>query len=295
MKNEYEFPQIDASYWRIDDKTWVAERKANWEKIEKYYSGGLTKSKKGINIVKRYYLKGEMPDFKALRDWDDVERHLDLYSFIWLHPSKNKNVLSPLRDSYVNSPLIMEQDVQFGLGVLFLSGSLWPAMDYTGEDVAGIFYTDGFNKDIFEIIMGDYECPYFPEKNDLKWKIPKFHKYGYYHIINMAKWTCAKTLSILSNDCLYQYDIYLNFWTRGCEADNSYFSTDVYQLDKPYLIKALHRINRFDVDKEGDTARGRFVHKIRKLLDEHQFHPTLKKLWAAVKQDTSDVKGLWRL
>jgi len=294
MKNKYEFPQVDASYWRIDDKAWVAERKANWERIEKYYSGGLEKSKKGMSILKRFYLKGEMPDFKALKDWDNTERHLDLYSLIWLHPSNDMNVLVPLRDSYVNSPLIVEQDIQFGLRILFQSGCQWPAMDFTETDVSSIFYTNGLNKNIFEIILGDFERPYFPDNADPTWVIHKF-KYGYYHIIDMAKWTCAKTLSFLSNDCLYQYEVYLDFWIRGCNLDTNYFSTDNYQFDAPYLLKALHRINRFDAEKEGDTARGRFVHKIRKLLDEHEFHPTFKELWAEVKSDTSDVKGLWRL
>lgn len=286
--------EIDLSHWKTDDE-WLANRKARWDTFQKSYIGGFEKSKKGMNIIKRYYLYGEIPDFKTLEKWDDVARHLDLYSLIWLHPSKDKNILIPLRDSYVNSPLVVEQDVQFGLGILFFSGSIWPAMDYTGKEVSDVFYADGFNKDIFEIIMGDFDCPYFPEVNDAKWKILKFNKYGHRHIINMAKWTCAKTLSILSNDCLYQYDIYLDFWIKGCKADSNYFLTDDYRLDAPYIRKALHRINRFDSDKEGDTARGRFVHKIRKLLDEHEFHPTLKELWAEVKSDTNDVKGLWRL
>lgn len=294
MNNKVLFPEIDLSYWKIDDKEWIANRKASWSNIEKYYSGGLEKSKKGMSILKRYYLKGDMPDFEDLRGWDNVERHLDLYSLIWLHPSKDPNVLIPLRDSYVNSLLIVEQDVQFGLRMLFDSGCYWPTVDLTGTDISKILCTGGLNKNIFELFYGNFEKPYFPEDAKSSWSIHKF-KYGYYHIIDMAKWTCAKTISVLSNDCLYQYDVYLNFWVSGCEADNKFFSGESYQLYEPYIIKALHRINRFDTDKEGDTARGRFVHKVRKLLDEHEFHPTLKELWEEVKSDTNDVKGLWRL
>lgn len=294
MHDKTLFPEIDLSYWKIDDKEWAANRKSDWGKIEKYYSGGLEKSKKGMSILKRYYLKGELPDFRELKDWDNVERHLDMYSLVWLHPSNDPSVLVPLRDMYINSPLIVEQDVQFGLRMLFDSGCYWPTVDFTGTDISKILYTGGLNKSIFEIFYGDFDKPYFPEDSKSKWSIYKF-KYGYFHIIDMAKWTCAKTLSILSNDCLYQYDVYLDFWIRGCEVDKNFFSSESYQLYEPHIIKALHRINRFDADKEGDTARVRFVHKIRKLLDKHEFHPTLKALWAEVKNDTGDVKGLWRI
>jgi hypothetical protein len=154
MIENSEFPIIDTSYWKLEDKAWVAERKANWDVIEKYYSGGLEKSKKGMNIIKRYYLKGEMPDFEALRSWsDETLRHLDLYSFLWLHPSKDQRVLTELRNQYVNSPLVVEYDIKVGLGILFESGELIPVYDAKNVDVATSFNSGGLNLLMFQIIV----------------------------------------------------------------------------------------------------------------------------------------------
>lgn len=294
MIENCEFPAIDTSYWKLDDKAWIAERKANWDVIEKYYSGGLEKSKKGMNIIKRYYLKGEMPDFEALRSWsDETLRHLDLYSFLWLHPSKDKGVLTELRNQYVNSPLVLEYDIKIGLGILFESGELIPVYDAKNVDLATSFNSGGINLLMFQLIVGDISKDYYPEERETIHKIEKFRG-GYDLFVMFSRWLCTKKLSILSEDCLYQYDDYLNHWLKCCEKDVRFFEFR-FKHYKDLLPLALHRINRFDVDKEGDTARGRFVHKIRKLLDEHEFHPTLKELWAEIKSDTNDVKGLWRL
>lgn len=295
MTENYVFPSIDKSYWKENDNSWIEKRKRSWEVIEKYYCGGREKTKKGMNIIKRYYLKGEVPDFELLRSWtDETTRHLDLYSFLWLHPSKDKILLTELRNQYVNSALVLESDVRSGLSLLFDSGSMVPTYESTSIDIERAFDSGGYNLLMFSIILGDVSKEYFPENSDANWKIEKFNR-GYQNIIEYGKWLCVKQPSLLSEDCLYQYDEYLQYWIKGCSLDSTYFQRLFHEKTKPYFVKALHRINRFEVEKEGDTARGRFAHKIRKLLDEHEFHPTLKELWAEVKSDTNDVKGLWRL
>lgn len=293
MIENSEFPIIDSSYWKLDDKTWVSERKANWEVIERCYSDGLEKSKKGMNIIKRYYLKGEMPDFESLRSWnDETLRHLDLYSFLWLHPSKDKNVLTELRNQYVNSPLVVEYDIKVGLGILFHSGELLPVRDAKHIDLTKDFNTGGINLLMFQLIVGDLSKDYYPENRNTIHKVEKFRN-GFNKFVIFGQWLCAKKLSVLSEDCLYQYDDYLQYWLKCCDKDVYFFGSS-FKYYKDALVMALHRINRFDEDKEGDTARGRFVPKIRKILDEHEFHPTLKELWAEVKNNTNDIKGLWR-
>lgn len=295
MQTNYEFPNIDTSHWKVNDDVWIEERKRTWDIIEKYYCGGREKTKKGMNIIKRYYMKGEMPDFESLRSWsDETTRHLDIYSFLWLHPSKDRALLTELRNQYVNSALVVEFDIRSGLSLLFDSGSMVPTYDPTSIDIESAFYSGGHNLLMFTIILGDMSKEYYPENSEATWKIIKFNR-GYQNIIEYGKWLCVKQPNFLSEDCLYQYDEYLQYWIKGCSLDSAHFQRIFQEKTKPYFVKALHRINRFDADKEGDTARGRFVHKIRKLLDEHEFHPTLKELWAEVKNDTSDVKGLWRL
>lgn len=295
MTGAYIFPNIDKSYWPLDNKEWVAERNKNWERIEKYYYGGREKSKKGMNILKRYYLKGEIPDFEPLMGWDDESsRHLDLYAFLWMHPSKDEELLIQLRDQYVNSPLVSEYDIKIGCRFAMDVGCMLPTYDTRNLNQDTLFDSGGLNLLMFTVIFGDLSIDYFPEKRECRRKVEKFYN-GYQYIFDYGNWLCVKNQNPLSEDCLYQYDEFLEYWEKTCSLDGRYFEGIFATKVKPQFIKALHRINRFDVAGEGDTARGRFVHKIRKLLDEHEFHPTLKELWAEVKSDANDVKGLWRV
>ena len=50
--------QIDKSYWKLKDKQWVAERQANWPKFEAMLQD--YKTRKGLSIIKAYYLRGKM-------------------------------------------------------------------------------------------------------------------------------------------------------------------------------------------------------------------------------------------
>lgn len=291
LKNE--FPPIDTSYWRLDDKEWTAERKMKWIRIEKYYYyGGTGKSKKGMNIIKRYYLKGELPDFKSLKEWDNVERHLDLFSFLWLHPSRDREILTNLRNIYVNNPLIVEFDIRSGLNILYNSGCNIPTSDPENMDMDRAFDSDGYNLLMFDIIMGDFSKDEFPDQRKSDWVVNKF-LFGYHDLVEFGKWLCVKKPNRLSGDCLYQYDEYLNYWLISCSKDIGYFNFSNFERHKQSFTKAFHRIHRFDINKEGNTARTCFVQKIRKILDEHEFPSIFKKVWIDVKNDDNKIKGLW--
>lgn len=293
MNDKNLFPEIDTSYWKLDDKAWVAERKANWEKIEKYYSGGLEKSKKGMNILKRYYLKGDMPDFRALRDWDNVERHLDLYSFIWLHPSRNFEVLNGLRNAYISCEDVLNNDIHRGILHLICVGFLYPSTNTT-DDVVSIFNSGCTNKMMFEIAIGDFSEPNLRENGKKNPELPKFTYCGYSSVHTVGQWLCVSKPGVLAEHCLLQFDCFLDYIYLCCRQD-SYFIKRLEKGLEPSIKKALFRIHRFDCEKEGDTARSRCVFKIKKLFDEREFHPQFKQIWNEVKTDTSDVKGLWRL
>ncbi|MDE1462687.1 hypothetical protein [Spartinivicinus poritis] len=122
MSDAVSFPEIDTSYWQVKDKTWIAERKSQWETIEPRLKTGMNKTQRAMSIIKRYFLKSIMPDFEALSDWKSDFRHLDLFCFIWLHPSRDKQVLKKLRDAYMHSPLVGESDVWLGIGGFLREG-----------------------------------------------------------------------------------------------------------------------------------------------------------------------------
>ncbi|TVV39397.1 hypothetical protein [Thalassolituus sp. C2-1] len=281
-----EFPVVDTTYWKTKDKQWMAGRHEQWAVIENYFVGPATKSKKAKGILKRYFLHGSMPDFKALKSWKSNERHLDLFCFLWLHPSWDSDVLVPLRDAYIHSPLVLEEDVSVGMELLFQYGALIASAEYfENEDVSDVIQTDGNNRLLFDLMIGNLS-----EQKGIEKKV----NYPMHHIIEMSKWLCNKKLHIINNDCLYQYGSYLDFWYQSCPKNENYFDDAFYKGALPYIEKALYRIYYFDTEKEGDTCRTRFVVKIRKILDEREFIQDFKQLWLDVKAGKIQVENPWK-
>ena len=149
------FPAIDTSYWKTDDPLWVKERKNEWSEIEPMLKHAGQKSKKAITIIKRYFLKGDMPDFIKLKDWGVYERHLDLFCFIWLHPSWDEPLLTELRNTYINSPVIKEADALYGIGSFLSNGKRGASLPYTKDEIGNAIFTDGHNELLFKVLMGD--------------------------------------------------------------------------------------------------------------------------------------------
>ncbi|PAU65360.1 hypothetical protein [Pseudomonas indica] len=113
---------FDTSYWRPKDPVWLAAREAQWPVImELLYL--RNKSKKALGIIKRYFFKGTLPDWAALKNWEHSERHLDLMLFLYLHPSRDHAVLAPLRDAYLQSAYVVPNDIWLGMINLLYFGS----------------------------------------------------------------------------------------------------------------------------------------------------------------------------
>jgi hypothetical protein len=288
-----EFPVVDTTYWKTKDKEWMAARHEQWATIESYFRGPATKSKKAKGILKRYFLHGAMPDFKALKSWKSDERHLDLFCFLWLHPSWEPAVLVPLRDAYIHSPLVLEEDVSVGMELLFRYGSIIAAQDFSERgEVLDILQTDGHNKILFEVMMGDISLDTLPELGGA-WQRKKF-SFSIPFVFTMTKWLCNKKLHIINNDCLYQYDVFLEFWYKSCAVGEEYFKKNGNERYLSIIEEALYRIYYFDTEKEGDTCRSRFVVKIRKILDDREFIQDFKQLWLDVKAGKIQVENPWK-
>ncbi|KZZ41535.1 hypothetical protein A3759_15215 [Thalassolituus sp. HI0120] len=151
---EYIFPEIDTRYWKLDDKEWVKNRKQQWKVIEPMFKDGAHKSKQGIGIIKKYYMKGEMPDFKSLKDWDDFDGHLDLFCFLWLHPSDDKGTLETLRDEYIDYPLVLENDLSRGLNIFLSYATLYSSYSYKDSEVNKVLNTNGNNVFYYNLLFG---------------------------------------------------------------------------------------------------------------------------------------------
>ena len=294
---EHFFPEIDLSFWKTTDRAWVAERAARWKEIEP--SLKYIKPSKGVTICKHYFLKGRLPDWEALRDWKQKGSHLDLFLFLWLHPSEDKEYLIQLRDLYIKSMVITKSDIRFSH---FLDATIDRCSFYYNDEAVqngeiGQFIITGKNEFYFDVLMRNIEyitdgvetlqiTDYLRQKLEsikVELKVPKGR--GLFELKMMGKWLCIKKMRPINEDFLLQYDDPLEWWYRGCEQNEDYFVSIGDQAEKVRngFRKALYRIHHFDSVAEGDTCRSRFVEKISGILDERPFIGEITEMWLKVK------------
>lgn len=292
--------KIDTSFWLTKDKTWMEERHAQWLAIEKSVS--LDKNKPEVNVIKQYFLKGKMPNWRKYRDMNKQLEHLDLRFFLWLHPSSNPDVLKPLYISYMQSDLIQPLDVAFGYRA-FLGHELVRA-------------TSPYKS------LADYPFPFLGEKNIILFRIMfedidyvkdvvyhlyggqekfdrqpvKFFDYlGYDHFLFMKRWLLQESTLPLSLYGLYQYDEVLEWCLTTLTEKNKQEFLDTIQNPKSIqgYQKALYCIHHFDTEKEDDNFRARAVYKMRDILEQHDFVPEFKQMWEDIKAGKIDVENPW--
>ncbi len=293
--------KIDISYWLSKNKSWMEDRKAQWPAIEKVVE--LNRKKPEVNVIKQYFLRGKMPRWEKYKDWDDLFRPLDLNMFLWLHPSNDSEVLKDLYISYMESDSIHEQDVIKGYGsfvdheFMRVPSTKKSLTDYPFP------YRGKKNIILFRIIFEDIN--YVKDRmigmvggldNFDKKAKHVFEFLGYHHFLYMRRWLLQEPKSPLMLNCLFQYD----------EAVEWCLTTITVNKEKEFLDgikapvylhsfqKALYCIHNFNTEKEGDTCRTRFVHKIRKILDEREFISEFKQMWEDTKAGKIEVKDPWK-
>ena len=206
VTNDYSFPEFDTSYWKIRDKTWMDGRKAVWPQIEGMLCS--SKSGKGKTAIKKYFLKGELPDWNKFRAYDNSERHLDLFMMLWLHPSWDKQLLLKLRDDYINSVVIRIEDIEVGYSNFFMASIVLPSQDYSDlpeeERVEELSYgidTRGNNELLFDLLTQGLDRAYY----DLQFLYLDGHSpetrrfypvksFGFDYLNLMGFWLCIKKI-----------------------------------------------------------------------------------------------------
>lgn len=302
MSSEFKFPEIDTSYWKTKDKAWMAEREAQWPAIEKIVS--LNRKKPEVNVIKQYFLKGKMPNWEKYRDWDDLFRHLDLRFFLWLHPSDDPLVLKPLYRSYMESDLVHPRDVLSGYGAFLDNELLRATMPYKALEEYPFPFMGKKNIILFRILFEDLDYAKSSMNRLVRGK-DEFEKnaqrllfeyMGYHHFLNVRGWLMQDKTSTLNLNCLYQYDDVQKWsWTTITSDNTNKFLEEIKPKQGLQAYqKALHCINHFDTEKEGDTGRTRAVFQIRKILDEHDFVPEFRQMWEDVKSGKVEVKDPWK-
>lgn len=305
MTTEINLNKIDTSHWLESDLVWLEARQAAWPHIEERLFKALFKSKRAVTILKQYYLNGKMPAWLKLKDWGSHERHLDIFCFLWLHPSWDRSVLSKLRDAYLSSDLTIEEDIRIGFGEFLRNGIAHACEPARENSIPHFIDLGGNNELLFEVLFDDLSITqheiqgYTTGDLVVQYGLPKRYfempRAELSRIATMASWLCLEVLSEHNKDMLFQYDLPLEWWYQGCETDEGYFQKPRYKGTRPGLEKALYRIHKFDTNREGDTCRTRFVHKIRKLLNEREFMSEFKQMWEDVKNDKIVIKNAWEL
>lgn len=283
---------IDVSYWKTKDKQWMAERQEKWPEIEFMLSS--YKNRRGLNIIKAFYLRGKMPNWDALKDWGEYLRHLDLFVFLWLHPSWEAAVLKELRDLYISSELIVKDDLERGFGEFLGSQITIAAMPAASMDEISFPYIEGHGELLFSVMLGDpIQTEYKLKALSLlgKTQVYSLGPLNLAEINVMSAWLCLKKLLPIHKDFLYQYRQPLEWWYESSKEINFFDLDRENRKQIPRFQKDLYRIHHFDVNKEGDTCRSRFVMHIRKILDERPFFSEFEEMWRQVKSGEIHIEN----
>ncbi len=304
MSNDINLATIDTSYWHVKDKVWMAARQQDWAEVERELIEELDWPKRSIAIIKQYYLKGKMPNWVKIKEADRCGIHLNIFYFILFHPSWDEAVLTPLRDAYMASDLIVEGDISIGFNILLSNSTTGASSVWEGEDHPRyILDTGGHNELLFKILMGNlsntcYEIQGYPaHSHELVGNRPKdiyqIPKLGFSEVSIIGEWLNHDKIYWYNEDMLLQYDQPLEWWYQCCANDNGYFEIYNNRRAMPFYIRDLRRIYRFDTEKEGDTCRTRCARKIRKILDEREFPSEFKQMWLDVKAGKFEIDRPW--
>ncbi len=290
---------IDTSYWLTKDKIWMEERIAQWPAIERVV--GLNRKRAEVNVIKQYFLRGKMPKWEKYQDWNEIFRHVDLNIFLWLHPSNDPDVLKELYKSYMESDLVHGGDIILGYGSLLSHELLRAASTKKSLDEYPFPFMGPKNIILFRIMFEDLSYAkgrltkiVGGKENFDKQANFLFSYQGLAHFLFMRRWLMQDSKSPLSIHSLYQYDEVIEWCISTTQHDTEFLEAIEYPVNVVNYQKALYCIHNFNTQKEGDTCRTRFVHKIRKILDEREFISEFKQMWEDTKAGKIEVKDPWK-
>jgi hypothetical protein len=299
------FPyEIDTCFWKNKDSDWKENRKNRWVEIEKILIG-LDKSKKGISIIKQYYNKGKMPSWKKLEEWDSHERHLDLFCFLWLHPSKDFDVLRGLRDQYVNSNEILKDDILLGLYSCKSIGTSYGTGAGRGIDKAGggyetvIMHSFGNNELLFRLCFGNLEEThivrtlerknYYTHMVEVKEERIEKPTMGLSSIRDFDRWLYLPELDDSTEDMLAQYKGILEWWKANFPKEKK----RRFEREMPLIYVALYRIRKFDDQNFDCQRRLGFAKTLIRFLDEGGISPVITEMWDHINQGIVEIEKPW--
>lgn len=295
---------VDVTHWQLDNKAFQEQRKANWPMVEEVFTTCINKNKKAINAIKKYYLKGELPNWQALyqaTDHTDIKnRHLDIVTFLWLHPSSAPEVLAPLVNAYFAAGFgRVPEDIHAGIHFLFRWGVMLTITGVTGWKPKCPCF-EGKGQLLFNIIFAHVQglSFYFEGAVGIYNKQSNDHVIqvlGFNQLLLSAKWLCLKKFNPISSAVILQYREVCEFMFMQINSDKGVVASDFSDYFIRSTTKAFYRLANFDIEKEGDTPRTRYVKIVREILDAGGHWPQIDALWAKLKNNEIVVQDPWKL
>ncbi|MFL0807446.1 MAG: hypothetical protein K6L60_09175 [Oceanobacter sp.] len=296
-----ELNSIDTSYWKLKDKTWVAERKAAWPAIEKKLAPGRRKSE--VNVIKQYFMKGKMPNWEKYKNWGGSKRHVDIFVFLWLHPSSDVDVLTGVCRLYLNLEIIHFKDL-LGWDCFLYSEFRWIVdprlvLNETDAIIVGVKNIAMFrawisNYDLFRSrlfsMLGEFSILGFPRR-------PKVLCYyqTYVSFLYFRHWLLCDSKSVVTQTCLYRnLDVLEWIFTNfDSKAEAEFIESMKYQVNDDLYKKSLYCIFNYDTSIEDGTGRAEAVLKLRDFLNEYPYLQEFKKIWEDVNSGQVEVEDAW--
>ena len=256
---------------------------------------GREKTKKGLNIVKRYFMTGKFPDWRKVNaswNYEDTHgRHLDLFSLLYCHPVQDYQVLKPLRDAYLAGEAVGRErrDVFAGCHT-FLALALRDASSNGREYGASRKH---FVCDVEMMLRLLFEDALDDKQSGSALGVSFRNGPNIYGFSFVEKWLELDKLNAYGQRMLLQHDLALELmYANVCALEGRDRRTLFVGHTGARWERIFYGLHHYDFKKEGETIRAEVVAKLTHMLDEREWIPEVKQIWERVKQDDNYGRGL---
>ena len=288
----------------VDPADWsdLSPRHENWADIELLLEHVAHKAKPAQKSLKRYFESGALPNWEKAhrgRHADDSHRrHLDIFSFLWLHPRQDSESLSKLKQAYLSSAepenadlsAGIELGLQLGMGhatenceLLFLPDSdhprSWLRRLPVCPDPRPAFRALIAHDEAFEMQLAGERKPYLP----------------YVGLPLPRRWLLWDDTSPESKSSCFLTDpeIVEAMRLRACFDPKR--SCKRIKMSSKADHKQFLRIRRYCEERESTGVRADYARLMCDMLDNREWPAPVKELWATVCAPGFSIPDLWKL
>jgi hypothetical protein len=265
---------------------WKAQREAQWEKeISPRFSYAFAYpfTKKQLSDYKRYYIRGETPNW----DRNKKDNPVPLVIRLWLDPDSSLENWLSIRDIVFDGNEDM-YDLRYELNYfdsLFLQADSDAYNDIYDIEV-GFFI--GMEKSLvdfyFEHLGGER---YFRAPNV---EVDKYALLGLpYQFGGMHSWLSKD--KIINTNKLSQFTV--KYWVKALTWSNEEaFGTDVLRSNKSHILKLFYYVKHFEFANEKLDIRRVFISQVQEAMTNDDL-PGFIKHWWHLAQKASSLDALW--